>query len=971
MPSYNLGSVEGEVKINYDGSGIRSAGSDIDRLLGTMTREQFVVRVTADIAQVRSGLDQAREELARLQSQPATIQTRVEINAARANIDQLESELARLEAQRVEVEVRADTTQAENDLSGFAARALVGGVAAGAALSSGLSGAINIEAGSANLQAQLGLTTQEADRAGKLAGDLYANNFGGSMEEVNSALIGVQSNIGDLSSFSDAELSSMSQAALGLASTFNVDVNEATRAAGQLIKTGLAANATEAFDIITAGFQNGANASGDLLETIGEYSVQFEKLGIGGGTAMAYLSQGLQAGARDGDLVADAFKEFSIRAVDGSKEAAASFEALGFNAQDMQAKFAAGGPVAEQAFGQVITALKSTQGQADAATIAFGLFGTQSEDMGAALYALDPAAAAAAGSAAEVAGRVEEMNRVTGETAAAKLETARRGFETLTTSMMAMDGPVGIVVSGMSAVGPEVLTAGAAMVQLGFIAGPALLSVVTSLWGVVSAAAASTANVVISAATQIASWIAMAAVAVANAAIIAAAWLAANPIALIAIAIAAIVALIIMNWDSIVAFLTGVWEWIKTTAADTWNNVLSFLQTVLGAIAAFFTTIWNGIISFLTGAWNNITTAVNTGITNASNFVNTGLQAISNFFTNIWNNILSFLRDTWNNITSTVNTAINNVSNFINTVLTNIGNFFRTGWNNILSFVRDAWNNIVNAVTSGGGNVLNIMRNLPGQILGAVGNLGSLLFNAGRDIVIGMWNGIVGMGSWLYGQIMSWIRSVVPGPILSFLGIASPSKWMKDEVGKMIPAGIAVGIEAASSVAEGAARHLAERVAAASSPKLGAAREVLEAMNAQTKVYEDFSFKGMSDNAKAFNDSLSDMFYVKGQQFNPAAMKKFLQDYIANNELPIVPAKTTAALAPYATSTTNTSGIPTAAAANASAATTAAATGPRIINIGTLALSVEGNLDPTDPVRWRAAMEAIREGITSVEASYR
>jgi len=86
-------------------------------------------------------------------------------------------------------------------------------------------------------------------------------------------------------------------------------------------------------------------------------------------------------------------------------------------------------------------------------------------------------------------------------------------------------------------------------------------------------------------------------------------------------------------------------------------------------------------------------------------------------------------------------------------------------------------------------------KSLPGRVLDAIGNLGGLLVQAGRDLIVGLWNGISGMGSWLWGQITSFISRNVTGPVKSILGIASPSKVFADEVGAMIPAGIAMGLQ--------------------------------------------------------------------------------------------------------------------------------------------------------------------------------
>lgn len=65
---------------------------------------------------------------------------------------------------------------------------------------------------------------------------------------------------------------------------------------------------------------------------------------------------------------------------------------------------------------------------------------------------------------------------------------------------------------------------------------------------------------------------------------------------------------------------------------------------------------------------------------------------------------------------------------------------------------------------------------MPGRVVGALGDLGSLLWHAGKDIVRGLWNGIKSMGGWLWDQVTSFISDNIPGPVKRVLGIGSPSK---------------------------------------------------------------------------------------------------------------------------------------------------------------------------------------------------
>lgn len=64
----------------------------------------------------------------------------------------------------------------------------------------------------------------------------------------------------------------------------------------------------------------------------------------------------------------------------------------------------------------------------------------------------------------------------------------------------------------------------------------------------------------------------------------------------------------------------------------------------------------------------------------------------------------------------------------------------------------------------------------------------------GKDIINGLINGIGAMGGALWSAAKSIAGSALSA-IKSALGIASPSKVMRDQVGKWIPSGVAVGIE--------------------------------------------------------------------------------------------------------------------------------------------------------------------------------
>ncbi len=300
-------------------------------------------------------------------------------------------------------------------------------VATGAVFTKGFTEALAQGDVTRKLQVQLGATPQEAKKYGNAAGYLYTHGITDTFEEGANAIKLVMQQGLVPPKATNAQLQSIAGKVTDLSKTFDIDLAGATNAVSQMMRTGLAKNATEALDLLTVGAQKGADKAGDLVDTFNEYSTQFRKVGLDGKTAMGLLSQGLQAGARDADIVADAIKEFSIRAIDGSESTVAGFQALGFNADDMAARIAKGGKSSALALDETLDKLRAVKDPVERSRIAVQLFGTQAEDLGEALYALDPSEAV--DTLGKVGGAADEMGKTLHSGPTHNLEVFKRTLE--------------------------------------------------------------------------------------------------------------------------------------------------------------------------------------------------------------------------------------------------------------------------------------------------------------------------------------------------------------------------------------------------------------------------------------------------------------------------------------------------------------------------------------------------------------
>ncbi|MCY0956224.1 phage tail tape measure protein [Streptomyces sp. H27-H5] len=544
----------------------------------------------------------------------------------------------------------------------FTASATAIGAGVGAALGIGIANAMNVDAANAKLAAQLGLGPAEAAVTAKASASVFGNAWGESVEEVNLAIKGVYQNIGDTSKI-EGGLEGVTTKTLALAKTFDMDLGVTTAAVGQLMRTGLAKSAEEAFDIITTGLQSAADKSGDYLETLNEYATQWRRVGVDGKVATGLIAQGIKAGARDADQVADAIGIFGETALKGGKSVDEAYKAIGLNGTTMTKMMREGGASATKAFQMTTDALRGTKDATVRLNSASALFGDPANIMGDALYALNPASAAAAAGMDKAAGSTDALVKGIEGTASHKLEAFKNQalgkltevsagfldfamknqgvFVPLTYTLMGLAATVLVVRGAMitySAISAIVAGANAVisastwtvmgnwlrmmgiglMVYLRIAAGAVVSGITTAAaWTGSALVSIGTwiAAVVRAGATAAIQFVLMAARAVIWAATMAAQWLIAmGPIGWIIAAVIGLALLIYRYWDQIKAWTSAawnaVWNYVKSITINQIAAVVGRIRALPGQIRSIFSGAGQWLYSagrdIVNGIWNGI-----------------------------------------------------------------------------------------------------------------------------------------------------------------------------------------------------------------------------------------------------------------------------------------------------------------------------------------------------------------------------
>ncbi|MRB24244.1 phage tail tape measure protein [Bacillus thuringiensis] len=242
----------------------------------------------------------------------------------------------------------------------------------------GFKTAMDFDKSQGQIQAALGVTEKGAENLNNIVKKVWSDGFGESTEEATRGLEKVYQNMRDVP---HEELEMATKNTLALAKTFDVDLNEATRGAGQLMSQ-FGLTTEETFDLLAAGAQAGLNYSDELFDNLSEYAPLFKQAGFSADEMFTILANGTANGSYNLDYINDLVKEFGIRVQDGSKGVEEAFGKLPQKSQDVWKSFNEGKATAADVFKSVIGDLKNMDDQVEATQLGVSIFGVKFEDMG-------------------------------------------------------------------------------------------------------------------------------------------------------------------------------------------------------------------------------------------------------------------------------------------------------------------------------------------------------------------------------------------------------------------------------------------------------------------------------------------------------------------------------------------------------------------------------------------------------------
>lgn len=654
----------------------------------------------------------------------------------------------------------------------------------------------------------LGLTKDQAKEVGKAAGDLYSKGLGDGLGDVTEAISVVGKSLPTIAKQGVPALKEVTEAALRLQKNFDIDIADSSNAVGKLIQTGLVKNATEGFDLIATGMQKIPRAGEDLIDTVNEYSVQFQKLGLTGQDTFGLIQQLMKGGARDTDLAADAIKEFSIRAVDGSSTSMKAFKDLGFNAKELTATFARGGPEARAAFGQVTDALNKMEDPVKRNATGVALFGTQWEDLGGAFKSVDLDTAAAG------LGKIDGANKqVKASTPTQTVQQFQRAIQVAFINILAdkvipafskfiefIKNNQGLLKTLAVAVGVLGTAYVALNTAMAISAGGGLLTFMktaitsTKAWTVAQTAL----NLVMK-----------------N-----------NVIAIVVTSIAALVGALVLlyknnetvrkaidaAWAAIKKAMGAVADWWVKTAWPALKRAWEEIKPVIDAVGKAIASAWDAVKKvftsneFLTaaktqfenfkttvqGVWKIISGAVQAAWAIIKGVFDTIKAVLNGDFKGAWEALKTMIQGVWDGIKKIISGAWDVLkSSVFGQIISYLGGAFKQAWESVKTIVTNAWTGVKDAVT----NSWNAIKNGPlGDAVRWLGSTFKAAWDGLKTAIGATWDGIKSGISTVWQGILAILN-----PAISFIKntFGPVFTWLYNNIVKPIWAAIKLAIELA------------------------------------------------------------------------------------------------------------------------------------------------------------------------------
>lgn len=242
-----------------------------------------------------------------------------------------------------------------------------------------------------------------------------------------------------------------------------------------------------------------------------------------------------------------------------------------------------------------------------------------------------------------------------------------------------------------------------------------------------------------------------------------------------------------------------IWEWLLKTInkVTEWHTNMNNKAKETGS--KFLLTIVNFFKDLPSKIWEWLVFAFNKVNTWRNNMLNKAKEIGSNFVGKVIDFFKQIPSKTWNAIVGAVSRVAEWGNNLISMGKEKLSNFVLNIYNKAREIPSKIYNGLkgaISKVAQWGSDMISIgkskITSFVSKIAGWIKELPSKIKDVGKNMVSGIWEGINGATDWLEEKITSWVGKPIKWA-KKILGINSPSRVFKDEIGNFMALGLGEG----------------------------------------------------------------------------------------------------------------------------------------------------------------------------------
>lgn len=195
-----------------------------------------------------------------------------------------------------------------------------------------------------------------------------------------------------------------------------------------------------------------------------------------------------------------------------------------------------------------------------------------------------------------------------------------------------------------------------------------------------------------------------------------------------------------------------------------WANTAALLANpvtwIILGIAALI-----AIIVLLATHWDEVTKWISEAWSNTMKWFSDTFAALGQWWNDLWTGIGKWFSDIWNGMVTWIVGAVGAWVKWWNGVWGGVGKFFGDLWNGLIKGIGDFWTGVV-----------KFFADLPAKVVGFFAGVGKWLWDAGRNLIQGLFDGISSLASNIGKFFLDLLPSWIVAPFKMALGIHSPSK---------------------------------------------------------------------------------------------------------------------------------------------------------------------------------------------------